>query len=836
MRTLTSLFTGGLIAAFSLGSPTSAVAEEANLPLEGAVIEAGPGQRALLIKVDGELLRVRACASTKPGKCDPTANGSAMLRPPEAVRAHLSKARVNDLRLPGGKHAALVTVPAGSRSYGVLLASPDRKSDAPRILYSGFMNDADTKVALVEEGKAGKGSTTVRITSNASLCGKELVTSVRTLDGASLTLKEQEIADPGAPSRAGALPLTAAGVTAPKPTFALLVAQDASSGRSALATDRDSATSWLGLRRAGAGKTFLSLRAPGAVPIEGFEIALTPPKDNPEARAPRNLLIVTDQQSFNVTIPSDIAVPDGAQTVVGVTLPKAVVTRCVGVIVDGVRGDADKKGKDTGATVFITELSARTSADAESLATLAEGLGAASVGASKVDAKLAESILAAEGRRGVMAIAAAYPKLDGPARDRARRIVDARDCSDAMLLYLPLLTGIDTDESARARDRIRRCGDEAGPLLLAAIEATKEDEARGVIAEEAALIAPALATKPLVAYLGAAKTSEERRVYRRALAKGALRAAGVKALDATMADPSFVALGVAAKIDVLRALGPQIGQAKSAASVFASVSGAATEFRDRYLLVAPAADLARSGDVAALAWMQASLAPANDPRLRARVAELGGGIEALRPVLVAAVDDDQVRVREAALLSLVTGGKGVDAAVSSKLIERLEKDPWTFVRRAAATALGNAPKDATLDARIAVALVNEEQPSVRVEMLEALGKRGAVAQVEAVRERALDEGEALNVRLKAVEAIGLMCDRGSADALTELAMRGRAPLFETDRKLAIVGILTLGKLRPADLKQRLSPLLAKEISAEMRELATKTLADTSLAGPAVCKP
>lgn len=753
-----------------------------------------------------------------------------MLRPPEAVRAHLAKAKVNDLQLPGGKHAALVTVPAGSRSYGVLLASPDKKADAPRILYSGFINDADTKVSLEE----GKGGTIVRITSKATLCGTELVTSARTLDGGSVSLKEESIADPGAASRASAAPLTAAVVTAPKETFALLSAQDSSSGKGALATDRDSGTSWLGVRRAGAGKTFLSLRAPGSVPISGLEIALTPPKDNAEARAPRNLLIVTDQQSFNVTIPSEIALPEGAKTVVGIAFPQPVLSKCVGVIVDGVRGDVEKKGKDAGSTVFISEVSARTSADAESLATMAEGLGAASVGASKIDAKLVENILAAEGRRGVMAIAAAYSKLDGPARDRARRIVDARDCSDAMLLYLPLLTGIEAEESNRARDRIRRCGDDAGPLLLAAIEATKDDEARGVIAEEAALIAPALATKKLIEYLGAAKTSEERRVYRRALAKGALRAAGVKAIDAALADPSFAALSAAAKIDVLRALGPQIGQAKSAASVFAAVSGSATEFRDRYLLIAPAAELARSGDAGALAWMQASLAPASDPRLRARAAELAGGIDALRPVLVAAVDDDKVRVREAALLSLVTGEKGVDAALSAKLIERLEKDPWTFVRRAAATALGSAPKDAAIDARIAVAMANEEQPSVRVEMLEALGKRGATAQAEAVRERALDNGEALNVRLKAVEAIGLMCDRTSADALTELAMRGRAPLFETDRKLAIVGILTLGKLRPADLKERLAPLLAKEISVEMRELATKTLADKS--GAAVCKP
>lgn len=303
----------GWIVALSLAAPVSALAQEAAITPAGGVVQAGPGQRELMIVVDGDLLRVRACASASK-KCDPASNGSAMLRPPEAVRAHLPKATVKDLELPGGKHAAFVTVPTGSRSYGVLLASPDKKSDAPRILFSGFINDADTKVALLAEAKGG---TTVRITSKASLCGAELVTSVRTLDGASLTLKEQEIADPGAASRAGATPLTAVPIASPGATFALLTAEDASTGKSALATDRDGASSWIGVRRAGAGKSFLSLRAPASVPIEGLQLTLSPPKDNPEARPPRNLLIVTDQQTFNLTIPSDLAVPEGSTTLHG---------------------------------------------------------------------------------------------------------------------------------------------------------------------------------------------------------------------------------------------------------------------------------------------------------------------------------------------------------------------------------------------------------------------------------------------------------------------------------------------------------------------------------------
>ncbi|NUP07785.1 MAG: hypothetical protein HOW73_17190 [Polyangiaceae bacterium] len=780
------------------------------------VVTAGPGQRALVVAPQGDAVYVRACVD--PAKaCDPS--GGTGLRPPESVRGAVGSATVEPIELEGGKRAAVVRLtPAAGRSYAILVASPDRTSDVPAVLFSGFVGkDGASSTRLEVEQKNGKAQ--VKVVTRDALCGVDVLTSLKKLDPNKLVLRDEPTPDPAGAARASASALPATALDAPAPHHAILHARGSSSGRAWLAVDGDPSTAWVDSGNTARPRPFVSLSAPHDVPLVGLDFDWSLPKDQAAVVAPKRLLVMTDGGAFDVSVPAD-AVAAGGKTF-RITLPKPIQTKCVGVIVDEsypARKADPKAGKAAAPRVYIGEVGARTTLDGETLTQLAESLGTASP-----EAKLREAILFAYGARGIDAIVAAYPKLDGPSRDRARRVVDATGCEDKLALYVPLLLDKDRSESDRARDWIRRCGKESGPQLVAAFEKATLDDVRGLYAEEAALVAPDLITKTLVQRLSAAQTPEERRAYRKALTKGTLRAAGVRALDASVGDASFGTMGTTAKIDVLRAFGPSIGTSKHASKVFADLAPSATEFRDKYLLLTPASELARAGDAGATTVLQEVLGKSDDARLRAHAAELGGGIAALRPLLIGAVSDDKVRVREAALLSLTSGGADIDETVRKKVVERLEVDPWTFVRRAAATALAGAPKDPAIDARIARAVDNEAQPMVRAEMLRALGARGASKERKVIFDRAFDGKEALSVRLRAVEALGAVCDREGVAELTELAQTGAAPLFEQDRKLAAAAVNALVRIQPPDLKQRLAPMLGERAAPDMREVAKRAL-------------
>lgn len=783
------------------------------------IVPAGPGQRAVVVKLDGEIVRVRACAD--PAVCE-LADGTA-LRPPESVRSAVASAKVDALELQGGKRAAIISIsPSAGRPYVVMLASADKKSDVPRVLFSGFLGrDGQTSTQL--RLNQVKGKSAIAVTTRDMLCGAEVTSSERHLDASTLTMKDHAPPDPAGAARAAAAPLTARSIEGTAPRYRILSPRNSSSGRSSLAVDGDNGTAWIEQESSSKARPFLSLGTSSEVPIVGFDIGVVPPADRPGLRAPRSLLVLTDDGAFSVALPEDAMKSGGARF--SVALPKPVRTQCVGVVVDAsypappVPKKKDPKAPEAlPSRTFLSEVVAHTTLDGASLDELAKTLGTADP-----EAKLKERVLAAEGSRGVRAIIAAYPTLDPVGRDRARRLIDAGACEDKLALYVPLLTGTDRTESDRARDWIRRCGDDAAPALLSAIESAKSDEVRGLLAEEAALVAPELTTKKIVQKLAAASTPEARRAFRKALTKGALRAAGVDAIDATLSEPSFAALGTLTKIDVLRALGPSIARAKNAPRVFAGLAASGLDFGPRYLLLAPASELARGGDVTAMRLLEETITRGDDARLRARAAELAGDVAPLKAAVLAAISDKGVRVRESALLALTRGGKDIDGALRKKLAERFEVDPWTFVRRAAVSALAGAPKDASIDGRIAKAIQVEEQPGVRAEMVRALGSRGATEQRAAIRERAFDDREALSVRLRAIEAMGGVCDRESVDELTELALRGRMPLTERDRTFAAAAIGALVRIQPPDLKPRLAPLLAKGVVPDMRDVTERAL-------------
>ncbi|HTJ82381.1 MAG TPA: HEAT repeat domain-containing protein, partial [Polyangiaceae bacterium] len=331
------------------------------------------------------------------------------------------------------------------------------------------------------------------------------------------------------------------------------------------------------------------------------------------------------------------------------------------------------------------------------------------------------------------------------------------------------------------------------------------------------------------------KDAATRRAIRRALAKAGLRASGARAYDAVLESPDFAALSLLVRVDVLRAMGEGVAKSKAAPAAFAKTASEASAFRERYLLLGPAAELAKVGDGEAAKFLAAALAPTSDAHLRARAAELGGGVAALHRIVTSVVDDPEMRVRSAALAALASGGP-LEKETALRALVRLETDGWTAVRLAAASAIRFAPPGDPVDARIGAAIDHEASPVVRGEMLRSLGERGARGQSAIVLERAGDDREAIDVRVAAISALGQMCDATSVPALGELALRGRAPVYEADRKLAAAAMLSLARIEPADLDQRLAPLVAADVPGDVRDLAKAALSKRGGCKPAPSRP
>lgn len=827
MRSLVGL----LFALFPLTLAAPAFADAMTLTVAG-----GPGQQALALVREGGAVRARVCASTP---C--TAEGGALLSVPEDARGLLAKAVATSVTLAGGRVLALVGVPSdtpGVRWVMVLAAPLTGKGSEPLLLWSGWSGSKagehgeERSVEVRTEALAGGGARLLvgEHRADVSICGRPTLVGVREVDPATLSLSRGvSVQNLGAAERSAATKLTAVRVSgdAPRTHARLLRATAASSAvKHALAgiTDGDLATAWSEGKPGDGHGEFVSMAAAEEVGIASLDLVVRPDDDVVGGASPKRLYLATSRELFEVTMPED-AWRRPAGTRYAVKLPEELHAACLTVVLDESFGKGNVR-------VTLAEVEAHTAFDGAT----PEALAGALAGGGK-RAAAAAALLSRAGKAGFKAAMDAYEKLDEQGRRLAAGVVDTAPCADQVPFFAARFAAASADKGARAapleeapelfhaRDRLRRCGRAAAPALSRMV-LEAPPRAKAAAAVELATLAPDAAVPVLLDAMGGADDAL-RRELRAALARAAQHRRAASALRDEVAASRLATRSETVAIDLLRAVGPSLGEVDGAGDAFASVAAKSKSPRGRYLLQAPAAELARTGHAGALGYLREALRKDQDFHVRQRAAEVAGPVRGLEADLLAALDDPEPRVREAAIDALAkarAAGGEPPPGLAAALGRRLATDDWTFARAASARALGAFAAAPSIDAALVKALA-DRSAEVRSRVLDGLGAHRAVAHAAAIRAVQGNDQEDPMVRAHAILALGAMCDTRSLSDWTKLARAAKVPFDDKDKRLGGASIAALGMVRPPDLAERLAPLLEKDTPLPVREMAKAALAE-----------
>ncbi|APR81184.1 HEAT repeat protein [Minicystis rosea] len=807
-------------------------------------VPAGRGQQALALRAEGNAVRARVCASA--AGCTP--DGGALLPLPEDVRALLPKGKATTVMLAGGRALGHVELPGeGGAAWRMLIAAPlAGKGSEPLILWSGWTgvphgeHGEERSAAVVVEAAAD--GTRVLIgehRADVTLCGRPTLVGAKEVDPSTMQLgRATSVQNLTAADRAAATKISATRATgeAPKSEARALRATAASSAvekKLASITDGDAATAWSENKPGDGSGEFVSMSAPEEVGINALDVVVRPTEDVSDGAAPKRFYVATASKLFEVTMPEDAwKQPPGTRY--SVKLPAPEHTACLAVVLDTSYAPAGKAA----ARVSIAEVTARTGFDGSN----AEALAGALAGGGE-RAKGAAAMLARAGEAGMKAAIAAYDKLDDAGRQLASQVIDAAPCKDQAAFFaarFAAATAVDPNrpkpapgevdpELAHARDRLRRCG-RASTGALVKLVTEGSPRAKVAAADELSAIAPDAAVPALLDAMASAD-EPTRRDLRAALARAAKSPRALPALREEVTKAKLDARSEVVAIDLFRAIGPMLGKVDGAADAFAALVAKSTSERARYLLQVPAAELARTGEKRAEAYLREALRKDAEAYVRARAAEAAAAVPGLVDDLVAAIDDTNPRVREAAIGALAAGNgsseaqpkASVPSGLGAALGRRLAGDDWTFVRASAARALGALPADAAIDVALAAAL-GDRSTEVRGRALDGLGAHRAKAHLEAIRARQDDAEEDVEVRARAILALGALCDTRSVETWTKLAHGAKVPMEERDRRLGGAAVAALGDVHPADLATRLAPLLDKDTPVPLREMVKAALA------------
>lgn len=796
----------------------------AHAAVEGSV-PAGGGLAAVTVKVDlaGNVLRFKACP-VAPCAIDGAA-AAIESRAIELAREELpdaSAVRVEPVAVGEGRRVLRVVVPSKSRpvAWEALVGAEAGRAKVLHAAVTGFSRGeggertgAGLKVLPRDDGTHLVAVGSLR--EDLRICGQETLLAPSVLEPRSMRMRSAAVQRLPRAQREAAKRIVAGvhGGPADAPLGRLVVAVGASSalGKPGNLTDGDPTTAWSEARSGTGLGEFVVMRAAADVPIHRFQITVAPPGANPTSgAAPKSLFLVTDAETYAVTLPEDGWLSPGAAY--DVPLPEPIKTGCVALVLDEAYARGNARPDVTVAEIAAFSEFDIAGAKPESLAKLLVG------GGPRADA--AASVLKRAGSGGVAAVVSAWDELDTAGRALAADVAVSAPCEEGAPILVRAFDDVDPIVERKGRDKLERCGRAVGPVLVAALSDTKTAH-RAKVASLLAFIAPITGLGPLAAELGKGSPRE----------KEAMRSAFTRA--ARSADPNRLiellrARGgdAEARLELLRAMGPRVVdlRAEAQAAVMDLLKGE-PPFRTRYLILGPMAELAREGDRALLDRF--ALALARDPEwaVRARAAELAIKIPGVQREVIQALDDAEPRARDAALHA-VTEQRLSAAAVT--VGSRLLNDPWTFVRVSAAGAMGAMPPSPDIDTTLGSALA-DPSPRVRVAILEALGVHRAQSQAPGVRER-LERDKAPEVRTAAAGALAQMCDPGALDALTDLAGKLASPIDADEATLGLAAVDALGKIHPPDLERRLARLAAKGVRPVVQRAAQE-----ALAGPGICR-
>lgn len=519
--------------------------------------------------------------------------------------------------------------------------------------------------------------------------------------------------------------------------------------------DGDPATFWAeGRGGPGAGE-YAVARFDAGFPIRAFAVTAATGAGTALGR-PRGFWLVGDQgPRVRVTMPQDAGLHPGERY--WIPLPAPVRWRCVALVLDEAYAPAGVA--DAAVHTGLGELEAYTELDfgggvEQLVAILVEG---------REGGDEAARLLAGLGGEAVVALAAAWPRLDEVGRRRAVRVFaeGARRDAEGAVEALAVAAQDDT-ESVRepALEALGALGPEAGAALAHLV---REPPPLGDAAIAPLLRHPPTTAIPALLAALSAEGGSERPLVREALARS-LSAADEEARRAfeawRLADPPVAELASAAL-----GLASQAATRPDASALLSAAAPRATAFADRYRLVRAAAQLEQEPDVDA--WLS-SLAGEEDAwMLRAAALEALDGRSSERRTEAAnrALDDAYPRVRVAAIEVL-------DRAGAEEPLTRLaEGDAWPMVREAAIRALW----DQGSAREVVRGAVRDRSARVREAALQALTRAEDRAAWPLVRARLADSREWPQVTVAALRYVAALCIEDASEVVAGVIRRGLVP-------------------------------------------------------------
>lgn len=737
---------------------------------------------------------------------------------PERFQQGLSSASLIPLVLERGRSIVRIVVPDSSsgRNWVTLLAGPLRPGD-PITLFAGEADITGAPGALEENmvqvfEENGKRSVVVgKRDREVQLCGRPSVLGPRVIDPSDLTLKPARVQRLSLQERTNARRIVAEVQEKSKPTLArLLHAVGASSamGSPGALSDGDLETSWSEAKGGDGRGEFVVFRAPPSAPIQGIRLTIRPlTKDVPHGAAPRRLYLVDDQATFEVLLPENAWLYPGRSYLIPFSSPRS--TTCVGLVLE----DTYTQQGESAPAVTLTEVEALSRLDGKvSIGDLVMRLEQRGESAREAIALLIQGGI--EARK---AIVDRYENLSAEARFLALGAIDQGDCSESSPFFARLLNSKLKEEARHAKSRIERCGKSAAPALLSAI-VDAAHPARLAAANELALLQPEEAISALLQL----DWGRDRKAFLTILAKAARAPRAQNALREQLKNE---ALSPAKTLDLLRAAGDRLSDPEVspiASQALTRVAQASFDFATRYLVLQPAAPLALVGDTNAITILRTATVDSSIP-IRTAAIEAASKIVVLHPMVLAAARDPEPRVRQAAAIAL----QGQPGEAEKNALLSLIEDEWTFVKVAAYDSLAVVGADPVVDRHLLERLKSERVPAAQARAVEAIAKRRIAGGAAILLEIAKDQKATLEARSRATRALGTLCHRAALDWLTEVALAGSTPGGDgVTVELGGAALVALGKLHPANLADRLAPLLTQGAPHHAILAAQAALAET----------